>query len=126
LEKSAQTSDFANADEADAFRWFCGIRWPETNGRPVCPKCRQEGAYWYAGRRLFRCYDTKCRKDFTPTSGTRWHSRKLKYAQIRAIMTDLAENNPSAHQLAVRHDINPKAATYIKRRMKDGHHVCNK
>src|SRR5271155_3136984 len=54
------------------------VRWPETQGEPVCPKCGCLGAYEARrpnGSPRWRCKG--CGADFTITSGTLFHSHKL-------------------------------------------------
>jgi transposase-like protein len=63
-------------EEAEAM--FKIVRWPETNGEPVCPHCG--GLKPYEARRpkgslRFRC--RACAKDFTITSSTLFASHKL-------------------------------------------------
>lgn len=54
---------------------FRMMRWPETNGEPVCPRCAAQGAYVFATRAVFKC--RTCAHQFTPTSGTFLAGRKL-------------------------------------------------
>lgn len=70
--------------ENEAYQEFLKIRWPETNGEPVCPKC---GSWQYRKirtRSLFRC--KACNKQFSAVSGTKFHSRKLPYSVLLAAM----------------------------------------
>ena len=57
--------------EAEAWTLFRAIRWPDTDGAPVCPHCDCP-ACWSCprpgGAPRFRC--SACRRDFSPTSGT--------------------------------------------------------
>jgi hypothetical protein len=39
--------------EEGAYEMFCRMRWPETDGAPVCPRCGCPVAYVYRCRRLF-------------------------------------------------------------------------
>jgi transposase-like protein len=55
---------------------FARIRWPETEGKPVCPHCTGQAVYDVRrpdGPPRWRC--KACNKDFTVTSGTlfAWH-----------------------------------------------------
>jgi transposase-like protein len=57
---------------------FRDLRWPETDGAPVCPHCGGLDAYEARrpnGSLRFRC--KACAKDFTVTSGTLFGSHKL-------------------------------------------------
>ncbi len=72
--------------EADAYRAFRRVRWPDSNGMvPWCPRCGAEGAYELASRngRSFsnrlRCKQSECRHDFSVTSGTIFQNRKLPF-----------------------------------------------
>ncbi len=60
---------------------FLRLRWPETDGKPVCPDCGC--AICYACRRLtgqLRWRSKACRRDFSITSGTlfAWHKLPLR------------------------------------------------
>lgn len=70
---------YAEGEEA-AYRRFCGLRWPETQGRPICPRCSSLGAYELAARRRFKC--KACHHQFSATSGTIFASRKLAFVHL--------------------------------------------
>src|SRR6266567_4895272 len=81
LSKEAKTLSLAQVflmkdDEAEmAFR---RVRWPETDGQPVCLHCGGLDAYdcrRLKGAPRFRC--KACKKDFTITAGTLFASHKL-------------------------------------------------
>jgi transposase-like protein len=63
--------------EESAYKMFCRLRWPETDGSPVCPECGCPVAYVYRCRRLFKCKG--CHRQFSVTSGTLFASRKLSF-----------------------------------------------
>lgn len=63
-------------EEAEAA--FAGLRWHDTEGRPVCPGCGCETVYSCRkpdGPARWRC--KACRKDFSITSGTLFAFHKL-------------------------------------------------
>lgn len=67
-------------DEArEAFR---KMRWAETDGAPVCPKCGHDEAYDLATRQVYKC--KACHKQYSITSGTIFASRKLAVRDILA------------------------------------------
>jgi transposase-like protein len=66
--------------EAAAYRRFCGLRWPETDGGPVCPECGCIEAYSLTSRRRFKC--AACHRQFSVTSGTIFASRKLSFVDL--------------------------------------------
>lgn len=70
---------YAEGEEA-AYRRFCGLRWPETHGAPVCPRCAARKAYALAARRRFKC--KACHHQFSVTSGTIFASRKLAFVDL--------------------------------------------
>ena len=79
---------------------FCRLRWPETNGEPVCPRCRFEEAYKIGTRRKFKC--KACHHQFSVTSGTIFASHKLAFTDLLGAIALVANaaKGMSALQLA--------------------------
>lgn len=74
-------SQIARLTDDQALKLFEGIRWCETQGDPVCPKCNCLAVYRHKGkRRIFSCKG--CTAQFSATSGTIFHSRKLHVRDI--------------------------------------------
>ena len=65
----------ARMSDEEARATFRALRWHETDGEPVCPACGCLAVYQYASRPIFKCKG--CGKQFSITSGTMFHSRKL-------------------------------------------------
>ncbi|MCJ2128036.1 IS1595 family transposase [Methylobacterium sp. E-045] len=63
--------------EDKAYQTFKRLRWPETDGEPVCPGCGCLDHYDISTRRRFKC--AGCGKQFSVTSGTIFASRKLAF-----------------------------------------------
>jgi hypothetical protein len=64
--------------ETEAEAAFAKVRWPATEGAPVCPSCGGLDAYDCRrphGAPRFRC--RACRGDFSITSGTLFASHKM-------------------------------------------------
>ncbi|TWA66687.1 transposase-like zinc ribbon protein [Azospirillum baldaniorum] len=64
--------------QAEAEECFAMIRWPDTEGRPVCPKCGCDSIYDCRrphGAPRWRC--KACSRDFSLTSGTLFAFLKL-------------------------------------------------
>ncbi|MGO8954132.1 MAG: IS1595 family transposase [Rhodomicrobium sp.] len=59
---------------------FCAIRWHETDGKPVCPECGGLDHYDLKSRPVWKCQ--ACAKQFSLTSSTIFHSRKLRLRDI--------------------------------------------
>jgi transposase-like protein len=51
------------------------IRWSDTRGEPVCPRCKCAAVYAFTTRKLWKC--KACSYQFSVTSGTIFASRKL-------------------------------------------------
>jgi hypothetical protein len=68
--------------ERAAYRRFCALRWPETDGRPVCPACGCLDVHDLRTRQRFKC--AACHRQFSVTSGTTFASRKLSFVDLLA------------------------------------------
>jgi len=73
--RSISLRQVARMTEEEARMAFRKIRWPSTDGAPVCPHCGCWTCYEYSTRNIFKC--KACRKQFSETSGTLFASRKL-------------------------------------------------
>lgn len=70
------------AGEDAAYQTFCEMRWPETNGEAVCPRCGCCEAYNITTRRKFKCKG--CYHQFSVTSCTIFASRKMDFVDLLA------------------------------------------
>ncbi len=68
--------------EDKAYQTFCELRWPETDGEAVCPRCGCTESYSIATRRKFKC--VACHHQFSVTSGTIFASRKMSFTDLLA------------------------------------------
>lgn len=68
--------------EDKAYETFRLLRWPETDGEAVCPKCGCVETYDITSRRRFKC--VACHNQFSVTSGTIFASRKLSFTDLLA------------------------------------------
>lgn len=85
LSAAARTLSLASifkAGEEAAYETFKGLRWPETNGEPVCPDCGCLEIYGITTRRRFKC--AACGRQFSVTSGTIFASRKMSFTDLLA------------------------------------------
>ena len=69
-------------------------RWP--TGEPCCPYCGEKNPYRIKTRQKFKCRD--CLRQFSATSGTRFHSAKLGADKI-ALLIAVSNSIPSARAL---------------------------
>ena len=68
--------------EDQAYNTFCQMRWPETEGEAVCPRCGCVDSYNIVTRRKFKC--VACHHQFSVTSGTIFASRKMGFTDLLA------------------------------------------
>jgi transposase-like protein len=68
--------------EEKAYAVFRKLRWPQTNGEAVCPRCGCVETYDIPTRRKFKC--AACYHQFSVTSGTIFASRKLAFVDLLA------------------------------------------
>ncbi|MDB5552714.1 MAG: family transposase [Rhizobium sp.] len=68
--------------EDKAYATFCKLRWEDTQGEPVCPKCGCLDSYVISTRRKFKC--AACSAQFSVTSGTIFASRKMAFTDLLA------------------------------------------
>ncbi|MAB68345.1 MAG: hypothetical protein CMH89_01690 [Oceanicaulis sp.] len=80
--------DALSDDEAVAL-WM-KFRFAETDGRPVCPNCGTEKPYFITTRNQFRCRNSGCRKTFSLTSDTYFHSPKKSLRDILKAMVEFS------------------------------------
>lgn len=95
--------------EEEAFDAFCRLRWADTQGEPVCPKCGCLEAYRITTRRKFKC--SACYAQYSPTSGTVLAWRKLAYVDLLAAICILANAAKGVSALQLARDIGCHAKT---------------
>lgn len=73
--KTLNLLKIAKYTEKQAETFFRKIRWADTNGKPVCPRCGSLNHYDLKTRSVWKCKD--CNKQFSVTSGTLFAAHKL-------------------------------------------------
>lgn len=106
-----------SAEEAhDAFRL---IRWCDTGGEPVCPRCGCLSHSFLTTRKLWKC--KACAHQFSVTSGTIFASRKLPigtYLLAIAIFVNGVKGH-SALQLSRDLDVQYKKAFFLSHKLRE-------
>lgn len=83
LSSEAKTLSLAKVlrmTDKQAEKSFRAIRWAGTDGEPVCPECGCVESYHLEARKVWKCKG--CKKQFSLTSGTIFHGRKLSLRDI--------------------------------------------
>lgn len=107
------------AGEDKAYATFRKLRWPSTDGAPVCPHCGGVDAYEITTRRRFKC--AACGKQFSVTSGTILASRKMTFVDLLAAICIIANaaKGISALQLARDLGVQHKTAFVLAHKLRE-------
>jgi len=105
--------------EQAAYELFKAIRWPETDGEAVCPKCGCTESYDIKSRRKFECKG--CKHHYSVTSGTILHSRKLDFTDLLAAICLFVTGSKgmSAVQFSRTMDVQYKTAWVLCHKMRE-------
>ncbi len=109
LSAAARTLSLATVlrlSDQEAETVFAAIRWPDTNGRPVCPACSCDAVYDCrrpSGPPRWRC--KMCRKDFSLTSGTLFAFHKLPLRMYLAAVVIFINEVKGKSTLALSRDL---------------------
>jgi transposase-like protein len=109
LSRTAKTLSLATVfrmSDADAETTFRKVRWSETDGGSVCPKCGAMNAYEYrreTGALAFECRD--CKAHFSITSGTLFASHKLPLRMYLAAIAIFCNEVKGKSMLAMSRDL---------------------
>ena len=109
----------ARMDEGEARAAFRALRWHATGGDPVCPRCGCLAVYEYRSRPLWKC--KACAKQFSVTSGTIFHARKLPmrdYLMAVALFVNAAKGK-SALELGRDLDVSYKTAFVLAHKLRE-------
>jgi transposase-like protein len=109
LSPAAKTLSLAQVfrmTDGEAEKAFRMVRWPDTNGAPVCPICGSVEPYTAKrpnGVVRYRCKG--CKKDFTVTSGTLFASHKLPLKSYLAAIAVFCNEVKGKSALALSRDL---------------------
>lgn len=101
--RTLKLKDIYKAGEDAAYAKFCGLRWADTAGEPVCPRCGGLDAYRITTRRKFKC--KACGHQFSVTSGTIFASRKLAFVDMLAAICIIANAAKGLSALQLSRDV---------------------
>ena len=105
--------------EEKAYTAFRKLRWPSTDGEPVCPKCGCLDHYNIPTRRKFKC--AACHAQFSVTSGTMFASRKLSFTDLLAAICLFVNGSKgmSAVQFSRDLDVQYKTAFVLAHKLRE-------
>jgi transposase-like protein len=96
----------------EAWTLFRMIRWPKSEGAPVCPHCGCPTCWACPrpnGAPRFRC--SACRRDFSPTSGTLFAFHKLEIRDYLAAVVIFCDEVKGKAALALSRDLDVQYKT---------------
>lgn len=96
-------------EEEQAHQTFKEMRWPQTNGEPVCPKCGGLDRYDITKSRRFKC--KACGSLFSVTSGTIFASRKLPLVTLLAAVVMFVNGAKGVPALQLSRDLDVQYKT---------------
>lgn len=117
--RTLSLKDVYSMGEDKAYGLFRQLRWPDTEGKAVCPRCGHGQAYEITTRRKFKC--KACSHQFSVTSGTIFASRKLAFTDMLAAIAILANaaKGLSAMQLSRDIDVQHKTAWILAHKLRE-------
>jgi transposase-like protein len=89
--------------EDAAYATFCEMRWPETDGEAICPKCGCCDTYKITTRRKFKC--KACAHQFSVTSGTIFASRKMAFVDLLAAICIMVNASKGVSMIQLSRDL---------------------
>ncbi len=95
--------------EDKAYALFRSLRWPETDGDAVCPRCGGVDAYDIPTRRKFQC--KACGHQFSVTSGTMFAGRKLSFTDLLAAIVLFVNGAKGVSALQISRDMDVQYKT---------------
>jgi transposase-like protein len=101
--RTLKLKDIYKAGEDAAYAKFCEIRWPETDGEAVCPRCGCCETYNISTRRKFKC--KACSHQFSVTSGTIFASRKMDFTDLLAAICIIANASKGLSSVQLSRDL---------------------
>jgi transposase-like protein len=109
---------YQNGEEA-AYETFSKLRWSQTDGDAVCPRCGCLDTYDLSTRRRFKC--AACGHQFSVTSGTIFASRKMAFVDLVAAICIVvnAAKGLSALQLSRDLDCQHKTAFVLAHKIRE-------
>ncbi|MFN0277688.1 MAG: IS1595 family transposase [Pyrinomonadaceae bacterium] len=94
------------------------MRWE--NGEPVCFHCKQKGAYFMPSRKIYRCKNKECKKQFSIKMGTIFEESAVSLDKWLMAMWQLAncKNGISSYELGKAIGVTQRTAWFMLHRIR--------
>jgi transposase-like protein len=102
--RTLSLSAVARMSDEEALAKFIEVRWSDNGGQPYCPHCGCLDVYSFRCRPIWRCKE--CRRQFSTTSGTLFHSRKLPHRDYLLAVAIFANGAKGHSALQLGRDLN--------------------
>jgi len=119
--RSLSLAQVLRLSDEEAFDVFKRVRFAANDGEPFCPHCGVLKVYTLAETPIrWKC--SGCRRKFSVTSGTLFHSRKLAIRDYLAVIALFVNGvkGTSALQISRDMNINPKSAFVLLHKLREG------
>jgi transposase-like protein len=107
------------ADEQTCIDFVVSLRW--LDGKPVCPHCGNNTAYFLETRKIFKCKNKECRKQFSIKTGTIFEDSAIKLDKWLIAIWKIAnaKNGISSYELSRALGITQKSAWFVNHRIRE-------
>ncbi|HEX4491466.1 MAG TPA: IS1595 family transposase [Acidimicrobiia bacterium] len=121
-------------DESSAYQFLEELRWGDS---PVCPHCdstvvvfltprsgtgtRATRTGAQSPRRVWKCKNRECRKQFSALTGTIFHGSKIPVRSWLFVLFEMcaSKNGVSAREVQRKYDLTPKSAWFMTMRIRE-------
>lgn len=106
------------SDEQTCIDFVASLRWED--GVPLCPHCRSDGAGFLATRKIWKCKNKECRKQFSIKTGTIFEDSAIKLDKwlVAIWLIANAKNGVSSYELHRAIGITQKSAWFVLHRIR--------
>lgn len=106
------------SDDQTCIDFVASLRWE--GGKPLCPHCNSEGAGFLSTRKIWKCKNKECRKQFSIKTGTIFEDSALKLDKwlVAIWLIANAKNGISSYELHRALGITQKSAWFVLHRIR--------
>jgi len=105
------------SDEDVCVQFVASLRWADG---PICPRCEGTEHYYLASRRVWKCKDKRCHKQFSVKVGTIFEDSPIKLDKWLCAIWLIAnsKNGISSYELGRANGITQKSAWFVLHRIR--------